>query len=92
MILFQAWWLWIGFGLILGILEILLPGFILLGFGLGAVLTGLVILSGIIMTLPNTLLVFAIFSLGAWLLLKKVFRTKYGSAKTFDHDINDEMQ
>jgi inner membrane protein len=92
MILFQAWWLWIGFGLILGILEILLPGFILLGFGLGAVLTGLVILSGIIMTLPNTLLVFAIFSLGAWLLLKKVFRTKYGSAKTFDHDINDEMR
>ena len=31
MILFQAWWFWIGFGLILGILEILLPGFILLG-------------------------------------------------------------
>ena len=61
MIFFQAWWLWIGFGLILGILEVLLTGFILLGFGLGAVLTGLVILTGIVMTLPQTFLVFAVF-------------------------------
>jgi membrane protein implicated in regulation of membrane protease activity len=92
MILFQAWWVWIGFGLILGILEILLPVFILLGFGLGSVLTGLVMLSGIVMTLPQTLFVFAVFSLCAGLLLKKMFGTKYGSAKTFDHDINDEMR
>jgi membrane protein implicated in regulation of membrane protease activity len=92
MILFQAWWFWIGCGLILGILEVLLTGFILLGFGLGAVLTGLVMLTGIVMTLPQTLLVFAVFSLGAWLLLKKVFRTEHSSAKTFDHDINDEMR
>ena len=92
MILFQAWWFWIGFGLILGILEILLPVFILLGFGLGSVLTGLVMLSGIVMTLPQALFVFAVFSLCAWLLLKKMFGTKHGSAKTFDHDINDEMR
>ena len=92
MILFQAWWFWIGFGLVLGILEILLPVFILLGFGLGSVLTGLVMLSGIVMTLPQTLFVFAVFSLCAWLLLKKMFGTKHGSAETFDHDINDEMR
>ena len=92
MILFQAWWFWICFGLVLGILEILLPGFILLGFGLGAVMTGLIILSGIVMSLPQILLVFAVFSLGAWLLLKKFFRTEHGSTKTFDHDINEDIR
>lgn len=92
MILFQAWWFWIGFGLVLGILEILLPGFILLGFGLGAVMTGLIILSGIVMALPQILLAFAVFSLGAWLLLKKLFRTEHGSTKTFDHDINEDTR
>lgn len=92
MILFETWWFWIGFGLIFGILEILLPGFILLGFGIGAMLTGLVMASGLVLSLPKILLVFAIFSLGSWLLLRKFFRAKQGSVKTFDHDINDEMR
>ena len=73
MILFETWWFWIGFGLILGILEILLPGFILLGFGIGAMLTGLVMTSGLVVSLPKILLVFAILSLAPGFCLGRFF-------------------
>ena len=37
----ETWWAWIVLGFALGVLEILVPGFIFLGFAIGAVLTGI---------------------------------------------------
>ena len=37
--LWQVWWVWVAGGFLLGVLEVLAPGFIFLGFALGAVLT-----------------------------------------------------
>lgn len=43
----SIWWVWVAAGLVLAILETLLPGFILLGFAIGAVLTGLTVAFGL---------------------------------------------
>ena len=83
-----ASWLWFAIALVLGILEMVLPGFILLGFAIGAALVGVLLLTGISVGLPILVLVFAIVSLGSWLTLRRVFRLKTGQVKTFDHDIN----
>lgn len=81
-------WFWFAAALVLGILEVLLPGFILVGFAIGAGLVGLLLLTGISLGLPAVLLVFAVVSLAAWLVLRRLFRLKTGQVKTFDHDIN----
>ena len=39
-----TWWAWVVLGFALGVLEILAPGYIFLGFAIGAVLTGAVLL------------------------------------------------
>ena len=41
--MFQVWWLWIVAGFALGVLEVIVPGFIFLGFAIGAALTGALI-------------------------------------------------
>lgn len=81
-------WVWFAGALVLAILEVLLPGFILLGFAIGAGLVGLVLLTGVGLGLPSLALIFAIVSLGSWLTLRRMFRLKTGQVKTFDHDIN----
>jgi len=84
------WWVWGCAALALGILEILAPGFIFLGFAAGAVLVALLLLApGLQIAFPVLLLIFAVFSLVAWLVLRRVFAAPNGSVKTFDHDIND---
>ena len=81
-------WVWFAGALVLGILEVLLPGFILLGFAIGAGLVGGLLLTGVSLGLPLLLLIFAIVSLASWLILRRMFRLKTGQVKTFDHDIN----
>ena len=87
------WWLWIAAALIFAILEVLLPGYVLLGFATGAALTGgLLWIGGPALfggALPAQLLIFALASLVAWIVFRRVFGLKTGSVKTFDHDIND---
>ena len=85
----QVWWVWVSFGLVLGILEILLPSFFCLGFGIAAVLTGALIAIGLSVDLPQLFLIYAILSLASWLLLRRFLQLKSGSVKTFDQDIND---
>ena len=76
--------------LALGILEIVLPGFIFLGFAIGAAITGiLLILPGLTPSLPILLLIFAVLSLVSWLVLRRIFALPHGQVKTFNHDIND---
>ncbi|CUI02022.1 MULTISPECIES: NfeD family protein [Leisingera] len=84
------WWVWAAAALVLGILEILAPGFVFLGFAIGAAAVALLLLvSGGSWGLPLLLLIFAGLSLAAWLLLKRLFALPKGQVKTFDHDIND---
>ena len=84
------WWVWGAAALLLAIVEVLVPGFVFLGFAIGAAAVMLFLLaSGMGPGLPLLLLIFAALSLAAWLLLRKVFALPKGQVKTFDHDIND---
>ncbi|MCA0926879.1 hypothetical protein [Ruegeria profundi] len=86
----MTWWIWLAGALLLAILEIALPGFIFLGFAIGAALTGLLLLiPGISPSLPVLLMIFAALSLVVWLLLRRVYALPRGQVKTFRHDIND---
>ncbi len=95
MSLVGLWWVWLAGAVVLAILETLLPGYVFLGFAAGAAVTGLLLLVGGPLALWLTgsvaalLLVFAVLSLLAWVLLRRLFRLKTGSVKTFDRDIND---
>lgn len=89
MTLIETWWAWISFGVVLAILEMVAPAFFFLGFGLGAVATGVILLFGVTMTVQNTFLTFAILSLISWFVVKRLFRHQTTAPKTFDHDIND---
>ncbi|WP_170412811.1 NfeD family protein [Ruegeria atlantica] len=85
-----TWWLWLAGALALGILEIVLPGFIFLGFAIGAAVTGILLaIPGIAPGLPVLLLIFAALSLASWLILRRMFALPHGQVKTFRHDINE---
>ncbi|MCG7624955.1 MULTISPECIES: NfeD family protein [unclassified Epibacterium] len=87
--LWSLWWIWGAFALLLGIAEILLPGFIFLGFAIGATCVAVLLLMTLKVSLPLLLLIFAALSLAAWLILKRLFALPKGQVKTFDTDIND---
>lgn len=90
--LWQLWWVWVVAGILIGILEMLLPtGYILLGFAGGAVLTGVLIALGFAPAgVPMLVLSYAVLSALAWLIIRAVFGRPTGEArKTFKHDIND---
>jgi len=89
--MYETWWFWVAFGLVLVTLETVLPGFVLLGFGIGAVVVGLLISLGLSMTLPKLVLLFATVSLITWAGLRALFRPKKANVKTFENDINDEL-
>ena len=84
------WWVWLSLALLLGIVEIMMPGFIFLGFALGAV-----VMAVLVAFLPNTLgapvaiAIFAGLSLIAWIALRIGFRKQGSDARIITHDIND---
>ncbi len=86
-----VWWVWGIAALVLVILEVLLPGFIALGFGIGAgVIAALIlVVPGFSLAPTLMLLLFASLSLVAWLALHRLFSLPTGQVKHFDHDIND---
>ena len=87
--IWTVWWAWVVLGFLLGILEIIAPGYIFLGFAIGAVLTGALAALGLTTSLPLLLLVFAVASVVAWLVLRKVMGVRDGQVKIWDRDIND---
>ena len=94
--MWYEWWVWGAAAIVLAIGEVLLPSFVLLGFGIGAGLIALVLLVGgplavmIAGTVPAMLLTFAVMSLIAWLALRRLVGVQRGQVKTFDNDINDD--
>lgn len=94
--MFATWWAWIAAGLLIGILEVLIPGwFLFVGFAIGAVLTGIWMGLGLpgadwMAANPgNALTVFAVLSLIGWLMLRQLVGVRGGQVKKIDHDIND---
>ena len=89
------WWVWGAAAVVLAIGEVVLPGFVLLGFALGAAaLAAILVIGGPLAawlagSLPLLLLAFAILSLIGWLALRRWVGVYRGQVKSFDHDIND---
>lgn len=89
--LWLIWWIWGIAALSLVVVEILLPGFIALGFGIGAGLIAvlLLIVPDLVVAPSLLILLFAVLSLAVWLMLRRMFSLPTGQVKTFDRDIND---
>ena len=88
--LWDQWWVWVTAALALATLEVLVPGYIFLGFAIGALLMGVVLLADIVaLSLPVMLVIFAILSLLAYLAMRRVFGLRSGQVKIWDRDIND---
>ena len=88
--LWTIWWVWLAAALVLGIAEVLIPGFVFLGFAIGATIVSILKLAfGLNLSLPLLLLLFAALSLAAWLVMRRIFALPTGQVKKFNHDIND---
>jgi membrane protein implicated in regulation of membrane protease activity len=85
-----TWWAWVVLGFALGVLEILAPGYIFLGFAIGAILTGALVGFGVPAGLPALILIFAVASVAAWLVLRRTMGVREGQVKIWDRDINDQ--
>jgi len=88
--MWTVWWVWVVAGFGLGVLEVLVPGFIFLGFAIGAVLMGVMVGLGVLGgNIPALLLGFAVLSVLAWLVLRATMGVRRGQVKLWDKDIND---
>jgi len=88
--LWEQWWVWMSAALLLATLEVLVPGYVFLGFALGALGVGLMLtVVAPLGTIPVMLVIFAVLSLIAYLAMRRIFGLKTGSVKIWDRDIND---
>ena len=94
--IWAAWWAWLAAAVLLGVLEVMAPGYIFLGFAVGAAITGFTLLVGgplaawLAGSLPAVIVFFAILSLLAWIAVRRVVGVRAGQIKTFDRDINED--
>ncbi len=88
--IWTLWWAWVVFGVALAVLEVMVPGFIFLGFAVGAVMTGVLVgLGALGGNVPLLALVFAVLSLVSWVGLRRLVGVKAGQVKVWDKDVND---
>jgi len=85
----NLWWGWLAAALALALLGVLAPGFIFLGFAVGAVVMAAVVAFAPALSIPVALAIFAILSLVSWIVLKQVFKKQSSGARRILHDIND---
>lgn len=86
----QESWVWFAAALVLAIFEVLLPGYVLLGFAIGAGLVGALLAFGLVGgSLPTMILIFALVALASWLGLRRALGVRRGQVRKIDHDIND---
>ncbi|MFB9150211.1 hypothetical protein [Roseovarius ramblicola] len=86
--LWQFWWVWAAAALVLAITEILVPGFVFLGFACGAAVVALLVLLPLGLGPTALLALFAVFSLIAWIVLRRLFRAPDDQTRVIDEDIN----
>ena len=87
--LLGLWWVWVAIALGLGLAEVMLPGFIFLGFAIGALLMAIVVTVFSTLSAPALLALFAGLSLIAWIGLRRVFKRQSSGARIVTRDIND---
>ncbi len=89
--MWTTWWIWMAAGVVLAVLETIVPAYIFLGFAVGAFGTGGLLWIGVPLAanLPLLFFIFALLSLLAWIVLRKSLGVRDGQVKTFDHDVND---
>ena len=85
----SIWWAWIAVALVFGLIEVLSPGFIFLGFALGALVTGVLVGIGFTASAPVLLAVFSVISLLCWIGLRFAFRRQSSGSKIITEDVND---
>jgi len=69
-------------------LEIVIPGFIFIGFACGAAVVALLVLLPVELGLTPLLAIFAAASLLAWVVLRRIFRKTDDQTRTIHEDIN----
>ena len=84
-------WLWIGAGLALGVLELLVAGYVLLGLGIGAIIVGLLVWLGVLaVSFGLKLVLVAALALVAWVALRRGLGPQAsGHVKLWERDINE---
>jgi membrane protein implicated in regulation of membrane protease activity len=88
--MWTVWWVWVVAGFLLGILEVFTPGFIFLGFAVGAVLTGAVVGVGLApASFPQLLLIFAALSVLAWFGMRRLAGVRQDQVTISQKDVND---
>lgn len=84
-------WAWVVLAAILAVLEVILPGFILLGFAIGAAIMAVVLWIGAMGgSFANLVLVYAVISLVSWVVLRRVLGVQRGQVKIITSDINED--
>ncbi|MBC7479191.1 MAG: hypothetical protein H7317_14020 [Pseudorhodobacter sp.] len=84
-----VWWVWVVFGVALAVLEVLVPGFVFLGFAISAVMVGVLVAVGLLGgNVPVLVLVFAVLALAAFVVLRRVVGVTKSQVKVWDKDIN----
>ena len=85
-----TWWAWMSAALVFGILEVLVPAWIFLGFAAGAGVMGILLAFGILpITSIGALVGFAVASAMAYVGLRFAVGTPRGEVKIITRDIND---
>ena len=72
----MQWWIWLVFGIVLILLELVLPTFFIIWFGIGAVLVSLIALAAPSLHLDMQVLLWVLFSSGTTLLWFKLFKRR----------------
>jgi len=89
--IWQQPWVWVVAGLVLAGLEMVMPGQILLGFGIGALVVAGLLWAGVLgHSLPVALVVLALASVLAWAVLRRVMGVTRGQTRIWTRDINDD--
>ena len=93
--MWTLWWVWIAAALVLAIVEVAVPGFIFLGFAIGGLVVGLLLLVGgpavavLTGSLALTVVVFGVVSAVAWVVLRKAVGVRHGQVRIVDRDVNE---
>lgn len=88
MAVWTLWWVWLSAALGFAILEVMVPGFIFLGFAVGAGVVALLVLLPLGLGLTALMALFAILSLIAWIILRRVFSAPDDQSRVIREDIN----
>ncbi len=87
--LLLQWWVWLCAALGLAILEVIAPGFVFLGFAIGALLVSILVFLFLSASASVLIAIWAALSLVAWVVLKRLFPGAKNQRKIIREDIND---